>query len=257
MDDYTYTLLKCQNKGTVTGNNYVGGIGGDLALACYSGNTLDRIVLKQSFSNGTVKGNNYVGGVLGSTMASVNTCYSINTIEGYTNVGGIAGTMSMGWQSRIANCYSLADLTVDANGVAGGIVGGGMMGVTVTNSYFAGTTPTDCGIIGDSQGACTVDHCLTTLPSLGTNLDTSATAHPSNPRQEWVNDQYVTVYDYYPDVIINSQYSVTSILDNKSVINRDNAYSDNTWSNYPYDCVKFASFSADTNAPSFDDDTIN
>lgn len=257
MDDYTYTLLKCQNKGTVTGNNYVGGIGGDLALACYSGNTLDRIILKQSFSNGAVKGNNYVGGVLGSTMASVNTCYSINTIEGYTNVGGIAGTMSMGWQSRIANCYSLADLTVDANGVAGGIVGGGMMGVTVTNSYFAGTTPTDCGIIGDSQGACTVDHCLTTLPSLGTNLDTSATAHPSNPRQEWVNDQYVTVYDYYPDVITNSQYSVTSILDNKSVINRDNAYSDNTWSNYPYDCVKFASFSADTNAPSFDDDTIN
>lgn len=262
MDDYTFSLLKCQNKGNITGNDYVGGIGGDFAI--YSGgNTLDRVVIKQSFSDGKVKGNNYVGGILGSSMVSVNTCYSINTVEATTTgLGGIVGTMNMGYMSRIANCYSLSELVVGANGTAGGIVGlggGGALGVTVTNSYFAGTNSTNCGIIGNSGGSCTVDHCLTTLSSLGTNLDTSAMARPSNPRQEWNPDtqQSETVYDYYPDFIIDSQYSVTSILANKTIINRDNAYSDNIWSNYPHDCVKFASFSADTNSPDFDDEVIN
>lgn len=262
MDDYTYTLLKCQNKGNVTGNNYVGGIGGDFAISCYRG--IDRVVLKQSFSDGKVKGNNYVGGILGSSMASVNTCYSINTVEAtVTGLGGIVGTVSMSYTSRIVNCYSLSALAVGANGVAGGIVGlsGDMMmgRATVVNCYFAGTNPTNCGIIGNSGGSCTVDHCLTTLSSLGTNLDTSATARPSNPRQEWNPDtqQSETVYDYYPDFIIESHHSVTSILANKAIINRDNAYSDNTWSGYLYDCVKFASFSADTNSPDFDDEVIN
>lgn len=261
MDDYTYTLLKCQNKGNVTGNDYVGGIGGDFALSFSGGNnTVDRVVLRQSFSDGEVKGNNYVGGILGCSVASVNTCYSINTVEATTTgLGGIVGT---GYMLRIANCYSLSELKVGANGTAGGIVGhggGGAMGVTVTNSYFAGTNPTNCGIIGNSEGSCTVDHCLTTLSSLGTNLDTSATARPSNRREEWDPNtgQNITVYDYYPDFIINSQHSVTSILANKAIINRDNAYSDNIWSNYLHECVKFASFSADTNSPDFGDETIN
>lgn len=262
MDDYTFSLLKCQNKGDVIGNDYVGGIGGDFAIYCYNG--LDRVVVKQSFSDGKVKGYNYVGGILGSSMASVNTCYSINTVEAtITGLGGIVGTISMGYTSRIVNCYSLSALAVGANGVAGGIVGlsGDMMmgRATVVNCYFAGTNPTNCGIIGNSGGSCTVDHCLTTLSSLGTNLDTSATARPSNPRQEWNPDtqQSETVYDYYPDFIIESHHSVTSILANKAIINRDNAYSDNTWSGYLYDCVKFASFSADTNSPDFDDEVIN
>lgn len=263
MDDYTYTLLKCQNKGSVTGKDYVGGIGGDFALACYNGGSVDRIVLRQSFSDGKVKGDNYVGGILGNSMASVNTCYSINSIEGKTHVGGIVGTTAsamIGW-CRIVNCYSLSALTVGANGVAGGILGAGGMGATVVNSYFAGTNSTDCGIIGNSAGYCTVDHCLTTLSSLGTNLDTSPTARPSNPRQEYDSNtgQMITVYDYYPDTITDSEYSVTSILDKKTIINGDNAYSDNYWPlvDYPYYCVKFDSFSADTNAPDYKDDVIN
>lgn len=263
MDDYTYTLLKCQNKGSVTGKDYVGGIGGDFALACYSGNSVDRVVLRQSFSDGKVKGDNYVGGILGRSMVSLNTCYSINSIEGTSNVGGIVGILTgdMMGQWRIANCYSLSALTVGAEGVAGGIVGAGGMGATVINSYFAGTNPTDCGIIGNSAGYCTVDHCLTTLPSLGTNLDTSPTARPSNPREEYDSNtgQWIIVYDYYPDAIIGSEYNVTSILDKKTVINGDNAYSDNYWplDTYPYYCVKFDSFSADTDAPDYKDDVIN
>ena len=261
MDDYTYTLLKCQNKGSVTGKDYVGGIGGDFALSCYNGNSVDRIVLRQSFSDGKVKGDNYVGGILGHSMASLNTCYSINSIEGTNNVGGIVGVADgMIGQWRIANCYSLSALTVGAEGAAGGILGIGGM-ITVTNSYFAGTNPTDCGIIGNSYGYCTVDHCLTTLPSLGTNLDTSPTARPSNPREEWDNNtgQMITVYDYYPDAIISSEYNVTSILDKKTIINDDNAYSDNYWplDTYPYYCVKFDSFSADTDAPDYDNEVIN
>lgn len=255
MDDYTFSLLKCQNKGNITGNDYVGGIGGDFAI--YSGgNTLDRVVIKQSFSDGKVKGNNYVGGILGSSMVSVNTCYSINTVEATTTgLGGIVGTMNMGYMSRIANCYSLSELVVGANGTAGGIVGlggGGALGVTVTNSYFAGTNPTNCGIIGNSEGSCTVDHCLTTLSSLGTNLGEHQIVTSYDPSTGQPNS-----WQSFPDAITSSQHGVTSILANKAIINRDNAYSDNTWSNHPHECVKFASFSADTNSPDFDDEVIN
>lgn len=254
MDDYTYTLLKCQNKGNVTGNDYVGGIGGDFALNFSGGNnTVDRVVLRQSCSDGKVKGNNYVGGVLGSSGASVNTCYSINTIEATTTaVGGIVGMMNVGYMSRIANCYSLSDLKVGTSGVAGGILSSGGMGATVTNSYFAGTNPTNCGIIGNSAGSCTVDHCLTTLSSLGTNLDVNGVIISYDPSTGLPNS-----WSRFPDIITDSTPGVTSILANKSVINRDNAYSDNIWSVYQYECVKFASFSADTNSPDFGSDTIN
>lgn len=236
MGDYTYTLLKCQNKGSVTGKDYVGGIGGDFALS-YIGSSVDGVVLRQSFSDGKVKGDNYVGGILGRSMASVNTCYSINSIEGTTNVGGIAGTMH---SNRIANCYSLSTLTTGADGVAGGILGDAGMGITVINSYFAGVNPTNCGIIGHSAGGCSVDHCLTTLPSLGTDL---------------ILNTSVPMYD----IVTDSEYSVTSILDKKTIINGDNAYSDNHWplDTYPYYCVKFDSFSADTNAPDYGSDVID
>ncbi len=48
-------------------------------------------------------------------------------------------------------------------------------------------------------------------------------------------------------------------LEKKTVINGDNAYSDNYWplDTYPHYCVKFDSFSADTDAPDYKDDVIN
>lgn len=275
MEDYTFSLLKCQNDGTVTGKNYVGGIGGDLAITAGSSSGLDRVVLKQSKSEGNVSGDNFVGGLLGSSMASINTCYSIGTISATTtDVGGIVGYMDgmMAGGARIANCYSLATLTVGTNGYAGGIIGNSGMGSSVVNSYFGGVNATNCGIVGYSSGYCRVTNCLTTLSSLGTNLGQrihkEPTGAPDNDNDgkadwDWNGDNVINDDDLYytydrSDIITNSEYSVTSILAKKTVINGDNAYSDNYWdiTKYPGYCVKFADFALDTDSPDYGTDTI-
>lgn len=253
MDDYTYTLLKCQNKGKVKGNNYVGGIGGSFAVSCYNGG-LDRVVLKQSFSDGTVEGNTFVGGIVGGSHASINTCYSIGSMKGTDNVGGIMGGNMFG-SNRVANCYSLANVeATGADAVSGGLVGvggGGELGITVTNSYFAGTG-TLHGIIGKSGGSCCIDHCLTTLASFCSNWGEHFV--------DMGGGSYQACHDTPLDPIQDGKMivGVTSILDHKDFINADNAYSSNYWdlNLYPWYCVKFDSFSADTDAPDFDDVVI-
>jgi hypothetical protein len=250
MDDYTLTLSGCKNYGSVSGNNYVGGIGGDFAVTSNNsydssdGTSRERVVLNRSLSEGTVTGNKYVGGILGTTIGFVNTCYSTGTIEAKdSEVGGIVGDHNDGYQSSISNCYSLADIKVGANGCAGGILGRGSY-VTIKNSYYASEDMLPDGIVGYSNGYCTIENCLTATGSLGTSLGSHT-----------ITDLWGNVYSS-PDAITNSLTSVESILANKSIINGDNAYSDNIWTNYPYECVKFDSFSAEVENPDLDSDTI-
>ena len=260
-EDKDFSLVKCCNYGTVEGVNYVGGVGGELAVTAYCNNSTKRnediAVLKNSLNWGAVKGSERVGGILGSSMASINTCYSIKSVEGSTKVGGILGeSMMMAGSSRIANCYSLATITTtnSTNGVAGGIVGnggGGASGCKVQYSYYAGNCSTDCGSIGYSDGGCIVDHCLAVSSSLGTNLNTV----DQTSTDEWGNQ----ITTRSADTITDSYANVESILARKDVINIENAYCDNIWplQDYPNHCVKFASFSAETDAPDFGVDTIN
>lgn len=249
MEDYTYSIIKCKNHGTVTGNNYVGGIGGSFAMSCNSGG-LDRVILKQSFSDGTVEGNTFVGGIVGGSYASINTCYTVNSITGLDQVGGIMGIYEFGNGGRVTNCYSLAN--VEATGgiiaVSGGIVGiskcGAGMGITVANSYFAGTG-TSHGIIGKTEnGGCTIDNCLTILASFCSNWNNGGGMYPNSPTAP-VQEGEMKV-------------GVTSILDHKDFINGDNAYSSNYWplETYPWYCIKFDSFSAETDAPDFGNEVI-
>lgn len=273
MEDYTFSLIKCVNEGKVTGRHYVGGIGGDFAMTCNNYSTLDRVVLSQSCSTGNVTGETKVGGILGSSMATPNICYSTGTISATSIVGGIVGDFSMGYQARIANCYSLATISAKDNVKTGGIVGaagGGMMGTTITKCYYAADPDTYSfgGIVGYSAGSTSVTNCLTTLNSLGNNLGNhqEPTGCPDEdgdgiPDQDWNGDGNYDINDlyyFYNDVTTGSIAAVTSILDNITVINGDNAYSTNIWdiNLYPWYCVKFASFSADTDSPDYDDETI-
>lgn len=272
MEDKTFSLQKCVNEGEVSGRHYVGGIGGELAMR-YSGssNVVDRVVLSQSCSNADVSGNSKVGGILGSTQASTVLCYSTGTVTASsTAVGGVVGEVSIGYSaSRIANCYSLAPLSVGTGGHAGGVVG--TIGFSsIVNCYYAANpdTYTYGGIVGNSDGSTTVKNCLTTLASLGHNLgehkvrtncpDADNDGLPDwdyNVDGKWDDND---LYYFYNDEITNSVSSVTSILDNISVINGNNAYSTNIWdvNLYSWKCVKFASFSAETDAPDFNQDTL-
>jgi hypothetical protein len=249
MDDYTLTLSGCKNYGSISGNSYVGGIGGDFAVTSdnsYSsdGTYREIVLLNRSLSEGTVTGNKYVGGILGSTIGCVNTCYSIGTIEAKdSEVGGVVGSHNDGRRSAISNSYSLADIKVGSNGYAGGILGRGN-DVTIKKSYYAREDMLPDGIVGYSDGNCTIENCLTATGSLGRNLGTHTITY------DW---GYTEQMD---DQITNSLTSVESILANKSIINGDNAYSNNIWTNYPYECVKFDSFSSEVENPDLDSDTI-
>ncbi len=271
MEDFTFSLVKCVNEGSVTGRHYVGGIGGDFAIMSnnYSP-SLDRVVLSQSYSDGDVTGETKVGGILGTSQAAVNTCYSIGEVSASTStVGGIVGDFSNGWQARIANCYSLAEIsgTEKAGGIVG-LAGGGMMGVTIQNCYYAADpeTVTIGGIVGYSSGSSNVINCLTTLNSLGTNLRLPLqygvdVNNDGITDYDWDNDGDIDDNDLwiFPDNLTGSVAAVTSILENIAVINGDNAYSTNYWplEDYPWYCVKFASFQTDTDAPGFDNETVN
>lgn len=273
MEDYTFSLIKCVNEGSVTGRHYVGGIGGEFAVTSNSsGSALDRVVLSQSCSIGNVTGDSKVGGILGSSMAATNICYSIGEISASTSdVGGIVGNITMGgYQGRIANCYSLATISGTNTNIGGiiGNAGGGAMGTTIVNSYYAADPAVYSygGIVGYSGGSTSVINCLTTLNSLGTNLgdhqiSTGADYNGDGyPDYDYNGDGLYDSNDLYmnvPDNVTNSISAVTSILANIAIINGDNAYSSNTWSNYQWDCVKFASFSADTNSPDFGNATWN
>lgn len=274
-EKYTLSVEKCVNEGAVTGVNYVGGIGGDFAVICHDNTIEDRVVLKESYSEGNVSGVQKVAGILGATRVAVNTCYSIGEISASeTEIGGVVGRIEgdgMMGNARIANCYSLATLTVGNNGHIGGIVGnagGGLYGgSTIINCYYAADPDTYKfgGIVGNSDGYCSVTNCVTTLASLGLNLgnhqiNTGADSDGDGyPNWDWNNDGVWDNNDIWTnvaDIITNSKISVPSILAELSVINADEKYSTNVWSGYQWNCVKFASFEVDTDADDFDDETV-
>lgn len=231
---YTHqiTLLKCFNNGNVTGKNYVGGIVG--LEEGHDG------VLKQLINEGNIKGESYVGGIAGEFGNDVlRIAYSTGEISASNTIaGGIVGSLTHYYkESKISDCYSLSTISVGKGGYAGGIAG--ISGneenydedgkVSIINCYFAGSNSTGKGIVGHNLGNTYVKNCLTTLPSLG--IETNVT---------------------------NSLYGVTSILDNKSIINGNNAFSSVTWplSQYPAYCPKFIDFSGDVDIPGFGDSDI-
>ena len=235
-EDYTLSLYGCINTGEVTGKDYVGGIGGSFDLD-HNSWVKDKVVIIQSCSEGDVSGNNYVGGIVGENRADLNLCYSIGDITATTtDVGGIVGRKGYA-TVNVSNCYSMADLTVGNNGYAGGIVGYATAGASpelyVENCYFAGTNSTGFGMVGYSYGDTYINNCLTTLSSL---IDQT-------------NGQ--------PTSSSNALTNVTSILQNRTIINGDNAYSDVVWANYSYDCVKFATgLTGNVTAPGFGPEII-
>lgn len=284
MDDwsntYTFSLLKCVNLGAVNGVNYVGGIGGEFAVQCSDQTIVDRVVLKESYNEGNVRGKAKVAGILGASYASINTCYSIGEVDALeSQVGGIAGYMDgmTAGGARIANCYSLATLSVGTNGIIGGIIGDAGVGLNIINSYYAANPNIYSfgGIVGYTAGYCNVKNCLTTLASLGNNLGSHKIRNGvPDDNNDGLPDYWSDtdgdgdsdnddLYFICNDIITNSYFWVTSIKDNINIINDaqnvdgDKKYSDtDIWSGYNWECVKFASFSIDFDSPDLGDDTI-
>ncbi len=116
-------------SGSVSGNNYVGGI---------VGFNLFGTVTNCAFS-GSVSGSDHVGGVVGENSGSVINSYNTGAVSGGEGVGGVVGYNDSG---SVTNCYNTGD--VSGNNYVGGVVGQNFG--PVKNCYNTGE------VIGSSVG---------------------------------------------------------------------------------------------------------
>ena len=114
--------------------------------------------------NGSVTGNQYIGGIVGSgNNCTIENCYNIGNIKGNSEIGGICGGTASGSNAKFINCYNAGSVVASVGGTlqyAGGIVGFGGRS-TIKYCYNIGSVTSDCwagGIAGSSQGG-TIEYC--------------------------------------------------------------------------------------------------
>ena len=147
---------------------------------------------------GNVTGVSQVGGVSGSCWDYSDKCYAIGTISGSSYVGGVAG------EGNLANSYFIG--TVSGDRSVGGIAGSGNQ---ISNCYSYGTVSSGNGIAGQVRNGNTVQNCLTSLSIL-------------SPK-----GGYNCEVNCGPDKTFLSQLSV---------INYEEAFSTQVWSNIDAGC---------------------
>ncbi|MBW6515779.1 MAG: hypothetical protein K0B81_04065 [Candidatus Cloacimonetes bacterium] len=165
-------ILDCRFWGMVTGDdNYIGGLGGYLAIGG---------IIDNSFSIVIVSGIEYVGGLIGlKSSGAINNCYASGSVNGVSRTGGLVGRFS---STTISNSYSNATVAGDfyIGGFAGSransslvncyaigyvdapeVFSGGLIGVidgtggTITSSYWNFETTGLTGNAGDGFGRTT------------------------------------------------------------------------------------------------------
>ena len=167
-------LRGCENTGTVTGLEKVGGIVGEMYLEYASYQLVDCV------NTGTVEGQSRVGGMIGSTgvnkgASAIEGCENRGSVTASDSAAGILGwgaDMNLGWDAEtdsgcltITRCHNSGTVTVDS-GTAGGILSrlfhpGGDFTMEITKCENTGTVhSTDSGRLGGILGGCTAGYVL-------------------------------------------------------------------------------------------------
>ena len=129
-------IENCHNDASITGNSIVGGIAGDV----YAG------TIQKCYNRGTISGSANVGGIAGSLNGSIQNCYNLGEINSSETAGGIAGFILA---AQFTNCYNTGNITSDISYMAGSIAGGDSV---FTNCYFLqGTAAYSIGGGGSSN----------------------------------------------------------------------------------------------------------
>ncbi len=166
-DQWTY----CENKGVITGDDYVGGIvglaEGVLRGNGYLSNAPELVDISESKNSGLIKGKNHVGGIFGRVQVKVSApkkdVVITNALEKNINtgnvqaegncVGGICGSITGAYGAnvytatiyyKLKNCTNSGQIT--GAGKVGGIVGEQGSYVTVED------TCTDSGTVNVQTG---------------------------------------------------------------------------------------------------------
>jgi len=158
--------IRCFSNSDVTGNSYIGGVIGSNELGTYSepiGFWEDTWIItpgkiQQTYSTGDINGSgDIIGGLVGkNSAATIRKCYSTCnvTTEGI-NIGGLIGLNTDAGQ--IINCYS-SEGTIIGEGSIAGLVGHNLAS-TITNCYtktiIFGTDTYVEGLVGRDSGTIT------------------------------------------------------------------------------------------------------
>lgn len=123
-------INNCRNSGSVSGNEFVGGLGG-----CFIAETDSQgIVVSKSINEGTIGGCSRIGGIIGEIDSNMKT-FEISQVCNFGNIsategnaGGIVGVAYVGWRlSKMDNLYN--------TGKVSGTVAGGLAGYGGTFTY--------------------------------------------------------------------------------------------------------------------------
>jgi hypothetical protein len=163
------TISGSSVTGTVTGNNIVGGLAGELVSAHNSYSSIGN-----SFAAVTVTGVNEVGGLAGVSgdssvdAVSISSSYATGNVSGSgTDVGGLEGQNN---NSSIASSYATGNVSGAANtgGLVGESIASGGGSSSIDSSYatglVTGTASNTGGLAGEnSGGSITNSHATATV----------------------------------------------------------------------------------------------
>ena len=148
-------VTNCTNNGAVGNNNsiYVGGIAG------YG----EDVQINESHNHTAVQGNNYVGGIVGeiqkynnTTDSHINASTNTGSVSGTNNVGGIVGKISSGSVTACAN-----NGNVSGKDYIGGVVGNAkditVSGCTNSENVTSSGTSAVAGIVGGLEESATIE----------------------------------------------------------------------------------------------------
>ena len=134
-------ISHCYAIGKVQGNNYIGGLIGDLKGGDNN--------VSNCYAEVMVKGYRLVGGLVGSVVnAQINNCYAGGSVAGDKDVGGMIGNAD---KVQLLNGYATGDVASETE-YAGGLIGI-IFDSEIENCYatgnLSGTTQYIGGFIGD------------------------------------------------------------------------------------------------------------
>lgn len=144
------TVSNSHCNGSVTGNDRVGGMGGDASCT-----------LTDSYFTGSVTGIQYVGGLVGTSHDTVSKSHFTGEVTGFSFIGGLVGSNALG---DVLKSYSAGNVT--GYGYVGGLVGWNY-GVVSDSSSIGSVAGTNCvgGLVAKNLD--TVDHCYSAASVTG------------------------------------------------------------------------------------------
>ncbi|MDP4276773.1 MAG: chitobiase/beta-hexosaminidase C-terminal domain-containing protein [Bacteroidota bacterium] len=221
----TININNCFNKGIIMGNDYIGGLVGQ--LDCY----YSQMDIKNSFNEGFISGKNQIGGILGGVLSSYNlihsilSCYNSGTINAAgINAGGLCGHIE---KVNIYNSYNTANVTSSTRNNIGGLIGSMVAASQLFNAYNTGSVSgstedgiTNGALVGYIENGSSVKYCHSLRnDSINLNLELYGVNEGTTA--------YLRGFDYDQQFEIGIQYKDSTYGNLLSVLNawsNDNAY---------------------------------